>query len=55
MSEVVQGTLLDRDGNVPDALADLTGLLLAGLVLRRWPVGGGGPATPADRGATDRE
>ncbi|WP_088317585.1 hypothetical protein [Kineosporia sp. R_H_3] len=55
LSEVVQGTLLDRDGNVPDALADLTGLLLAGLALRRWPAAGDGPATPADRGAADRE
>jgi hypothetical protein len=55
VSEVVQGTLLDRDGNVPDALADLTGLLIAGLALRRWPARDDVPATPADHGAADRE
>ena len=46
VSEVVQGTMLDRDGNVPDALADLTGLVIAWLLLRR--------ATPARTDAADR-
>ena len=44
VSEVVQGTLLDRDGNVPDALADLAGLVAAWLLLRR------GRPTPAHGG-----
>ena len=48
VSEVVQGTLLDRDGNVPDALADLAGLVVAWLLLRR------GRPTPAHGGDADR-
>lgn len=34
VSEVVQATLLDRDGSVADAVADVTGLAVAGLALR---------------------
>lgn len=49
-SEVVQGTLLDRDGNVPDALADLAGLVVAWFLLRRGRSG----ATPARAGGADR-
>ena len=50
LSEVVQGTLLDRDGNVPDALADLAGLVVAWILLRRGRSG----ATPARAGGPDR-
>jgi len=35
VSEVVQATLLDRDGTPWDAVADLAGMALAGAALRR--------------------
>jgi VanZ family protein len=43
-SEVAQATLLDRDGNVADALADLAGLVVAWVALPTRPA-----APAADR------
>lgn len=57
VSEVVQATLLDRDGNPWDAVADLAGLALAGAALRfegRRSTGAGAStparALPGERG-----
>jgi hypothetical protein len=58
VSEVVQATLLDRDGNVPDAVADVTGVALGWAAGHWWPAAGRTPTpglgTPADDGAPDR-
>lgn len=54
LSEVVQATLLDRTGDVLDALADLTGLALAGLALRRRSDRGAPGATQSSSGSGDR-
>lgn len=49
LSEIVQGTLLARDGNVPDTLADLVGVALGWLlVVRPGPLRPRPPHRPAD-------
>lgn len=56
VSEVVQATLLDRDGNPWDAVADLVGLALAGAALRAGGrrAAAAGPRPPAEAVPGDR-
>jgi VanZ family protein len=54
LSEVLQATLLDRDGNLADAAADVAGVALGWLLAVRGGGSRGAVDTPADEGAPDR-